>query len=330
MNNQAQLDLFCGYGKKREQRTDSKTCGMLFAGGGGKSMGAIAAGYTPSWEIEIDPAKAQVLHANTHAKVYAAPVEDIDPEYLPGVDLLCASPPCQQYSVARKKHLEVRKDSDVGLEILRYAELVGPRHILIENVRGYMDSFVFAQIVAGLQAYDYKVEYGIYDAADFGVPQFRKRLVCRATMAEGFYPLIKTQEQVSWDSVLTELLGNFIDNPWVDWQRRKLPATLKKSILAPGGNSSFAYKVTGLPSYTQTCSVAVRPQRIWLHPCPGEDASPAEGTVVQLSTRGIARICSFPDTYNLPISDHLSGEILGNSFPPLMAQRFIETFMDTD
>lgn len=87
----------------------------IFAGGGGSSIGAMAAGYTPLWAIESSPEIAEVYAANIGAHVHIKPAQDVDIKRLDRPDLLLASPPCPQWSNARSKKLSARDDSEVGL-----------------------------------------------------------------------------------------------------------------------------------------------------------------------------------------------------------------------
>jgi DNA (cytosine-5)-methyltransferase 1 len=93
------------------------------------------------------------------------------------IDLLIASPECTNHSVARGGRPRCSESQRSSSYILRFVEELAPQHIIIENVEAMRQWEGYAPLFRTLeQRHDYKLTAQVLDAADFGVPQSRKRL----------------------------------------------------------------------------------------------------------------------------------------------------------
>ncbi len=98
------------------------------------------------------------------------------------INVISAGVPCQGFSISNKKRNADDERNFLFLEVIRLAKLVEPDVILIENVSGIKStnngSFVIniEQALANIGK-GYCVKHGMLNAADFGVPQHRKRLI---------------------------------------------------------------------------------------------------------------------------------------------------------
>jgi site-specific DNA-cytosine methylase len=146
----------------------------LFAGCGGASLGLLAAGYAVHG-VELDP-DAAGWHANNVGPCYRADVADIGRQ-IGGirVDLLWASPPCQPYSRAGKR--QGAADARDGFPITRDAiQTFFPNHVIVENVRG--SEAQMDDLAAWMRSRGWPTAQVVtVDAADFGVPQHRRRVI---------------------------------------------------------------------------------------------------------------------------------------------------------
>lgn len=198
------------------------TFGDLFCGGGGFSLGAIAAGLTPAWSIEHDPAIADVYRANVGEHVIVGDVASVNPRTLHPVDVLLASPPCQDASVARSKHLAPRGDRDLGTYVLDYAEVLKPSVVIVENVPPYQHTRAFKAVVNGLFAAGYMVSYSIENAANYGVPQTRRRLILRAVRDRLMPSLPQPQPWRGWYDAISDLVPTLPGSAFAPWQLARL------------------------------------------------------------------------------------------------------------
>ncbi len=95
------------------------------------------------------------------------------------VDLVAGGPPCQGFSTAGLKDPADPRNTLIG-DFLRVVRDVQPRFFLLENVTGLKSLHggrLFENVLEGLDQLGYRFHYKVLHAADFGVPQMRKRLV---------------------------------------------------------------------------------------------------------------------------------------------------------
>lgn len=154
----------------------------LFAGAGGLSLGFHLAdrGYLPVYAVEHELAAAETFARNFGCEVYAGDIED-GPDYPDGVDLIIGGPPCQGFSPLGRDRDDFSRDALNGLwkHYLDAVRTLKPRAFVIENVPEFQRSGQFAELLHLLETdtdlCDYTQGYGVLNAADYGVPQNRKR-----------------------------------------------------------------------------------------------------------------------------------------------------------
>ena len=123
--------------------------------------------------------ECNLLTARGHEQVRA------DCSGIGDIELLAAGPPCKGFSQLRNGFHDGRNGHNRVLRAMpSYVALLRPRMFLIENVPALMShrkGKTFEQLLAALQApghrLQYRVEYGVYDAAAYGTPQARKRML---------------------------------------------------------------------------------------------------------------------------------------------------------
>ncbi len=172
-----------------------------FAGCGGLSLGLMQAGLQGRFAVEQDKFAFETLRTNFLSR--GSRFKFTWPRWLPkralsigrllneyrkelealegSIDLLVGGPPCQGFSSAgRRKHNDPR--NQLFASYLQIVEILKPRAVLIENVRGFtmdfeMESGVknYAQRLRDRLAERYDVHEILLDLSQFGVPQFRTR-----------------------------------------------------------------------------------------------------------------------------------------------------------
>lgn len=186
----------------------------LFAGAGGFSTGARAAGVNVLWAGNHWPEAVQV-HANNHPDTIhiCQDLHQADWSQVPAHDLLMASPCCQGHSRARgKENGDPQHDASrsTAWAVISAAEYHKPAHILVENVPEFCKWALYPAWRMAIEALGYSVSPHVIDAADHGVPQNRRRLflVCARSKA----PLVLFME-----SKQTRTAATIIDDTASGW-----------------------------------------------------------------------------------------------------------------
>jgi DNA (cytosine-5)-methyltransferase 1 len=152
----------------------------LFAGAGGLSLGLEESGMEVVAAAEWD-GDALASYAKSHpaASLYPGDIADADFRELCGsIDVVAGGPPCQPWSDGGKGlgHDDPRDGFPPFVKALR---IIQPKAFLIENVAGLTRGTKrphFLRLLSELEDLDYKVSDQVLTAADYGVPQSRKRL----------------------------------------------------------------------------------------------------------------------------------------------------------
>lgn len=159
----------------------------LFCGAGGLSLGLKKAGFNVKIGLDIDKDALETYRTNfKRTKIIHEDICKIDArslEKLAGICrgdnfLLAGCPPCQGFSSIGKRDVENKKNQLV-YEYLRIIKELEPSFILMENVPGMVKGVgkeIFKDVVRELEK-QYFIVYDTLNAADYGVPQLRKRLV---------------------------------------------------------------------------------------------------------------------------------------------------------
>ena len=164
----------------------------LFCGCGGGSMGFKAAGFTVVGAVENDQDAATAFHLNLGIPPIPKDICDVR-----GADILTAAglarddltllfgcPPCQSFTVLRRGSATSEADEKRNGLVYEYLRLVGelrPRHIAFENVpelaEGARWKPTFEAFKKKLKRLGYEFKDEVVDAAEYGVPQRRRRLL---------------------------------------------------------------------------------------------------------------------------------------------------------
>lgn len=161
----------------------------LFAGCGGLSTGFLDAGLNVSAGFELDARAVDVYNYNhvyrgsrgyiTDLNV-ASGAELLQRAGIKRADFVVGGPPCQPFSIAGKRQGKRDIRADLIGHFIRIVDELKPSAFMLENVPNLtaIDNGEFLDDVkAALGALGYVVDHTVVSAADFGVPQNRKRLV---------------------------------------------------------------------------------------------------------------------------------------------------------
>jgi DNA (cytosine-5)-methyltransferase 1 len=183
----------------------------LFCGAGGLTLGLFKAGFKVIAGVENSTIAAETYRANhPKVKLYQCDIRELSAETIlsnlnlkPGeLDLLAGCPPCQGFSshgTRNKLPSMSDKRNELVFEFLRFVEVTLPKTIMLENVPALAKDWRIAMLRESFAALGYVIDEQfaqIKNAADFGVPQRRRRLLVKASRF-GVIPNAKTLEHKS-------------------------------------------------------------------------------------------------------------------------------------
>jgi DNA (cytosine-5)-methyltransferase 1 len=190
----------------------------LFAGAGGMSLGFEQAGFDIVAAVEIDP-----IHCATHeynfpdATTICASVIDLTGDEIrrrakldrQDIDVVCGGAPCQGFSLMGKRAFEDPRNQLV-FHYVRIVKELNPKYCVFENVRGLTlgkHAQFLEELIAALGDAGYEVltPYQVLNAADYGVPQDRRRLFLVGTRKgerSPNYPAPKDRARITvWEAI---------------------------------------------------------------------------------------------------------------------------------
>ena len=217
------------------------TGGTYFTGGNGVGIAFRECGIEDVFGVEYDDAISRIARDNGFP-VLTADVCDVDPASLPCVDWFHASPVCKNASNAKANGVESIEDIDTARAVEKYVEHHKPRIFSLENVWGYRKFQAFQNILDCLARNNYSVEFWHLNAADYGVPQTRKRLILVARN-DGITPrkpqpthfkspsvMLCEKKWIGWYEAIEDLIPTLPPSQFAKWQLDRLPRELKETF----------------------------------------------------------------------------------------------------
>jgi DNA (cytosine-5)-methyltransferase 1 len=303
----------------------------LFAGGGGLDLGFERAGFDVVACLDNDPESCKTLRWNRPSwSVHERDIREFDPPR--GADVVIGGPPCQGFSTAGKGDPNDPRNY-LWREYLRVVETVGPQAVILENVSGMMHAKHrrhLEGITRSLHDLGFKLAVDVLNAADFGVPQVRRRLILvglrdrTPTLPVGRSHRPRTVREAIDD------LTDVVDPALNQVPNRHAPHVVERWARLAYGESDPRYRRARLdpdkPSHTIRAGGGYGPRGDHLagfHP-PIHYARPR-----QLTVREAARLQAFPDSWVFQGSKTAQGRQVGNAVPPVLAEQLAQQISDT-
>ena len=151
----------------------------LFAGCGGMTRGFEDSGaFRSVFAVEFDRDAAATYAANFGDHVACGRIEDV--AAFPSADVVIGGPPCQGFSPLNREAVGFERRG-LWTEYLRALEAAEPQAFVMENVPELLRSAEYAEFQKRAEALGFSVDGEILNAADFGVPQRRRRAIVIGT-----------------------------------------------------------------------------------------------------------------------------------------------------
>lgn len=190
----------------------------IFHGGGGSSRGACMAGARPVGAIDMWSLASEIYGLNfPSTKTYCAKADSISPEevheQVGDIDLLLASPECTSHSVAKGKKPGCENSRSTAFEVPRFAAVMKPRWIVVENVIQMKSWHRFDEWKREIESLGYKTNMTVLDARNHRTAQSRRRLFVVAELEAE--PKLPNSGKPTKKTVRTILgRGEPKDSPW--------------------------------------------------------------------------------------------------------------------
>ena len=253
----------------------------LFAGIGGFRLGMGSAGHKCVGFCEIDKfarTSYKAIH-DTEGEVEMHDITTVSDEFIRGigsVNVVCGGFPCQAFSIAGKRKGFEDTRGTLFFEIARFASILRPRYLFLENVKGLLNhegGATFETILRTLDELGYDVEWQVLNSKDY-VPQNRERVFIighlRGECTRKIFPfsgndepLVELQRQQSSVNTITARYGETagVGSYVVESKQQEqvaIPAQDRQGIIVVGnlpGNhdqNSRVYNSRGIASTLST------------------------------------------------------------------------------
>ena len=166
----------------------------LFSGAGGMDLGFKEAGHKIVWANDVKKDCVNTYKLNLGDHIVEGDIRDITSESMPLCDAVIGGFPCQGFSQANMRKYPTDERNKLYLQFVRVVRDKRPRFFIAENVRGilsYQKGEVLREILAAFSEEGYEVQHRLFNAADFGVPQNRLRVIfagIRNDVFDGRFP----------------------------------------------------------------------------------------------------------------------------------------------
>lgn len=195
----------------------------LFSGAGGTALGFLRAGFLPVGAADVDPDACRTYEGLIGVPPLCADLSALPPEEAarawgvgPGeVEVLLGTPPCQGFTRLRNGAGAEDERNGLVLAFLDYVAFFRPRLLFFENVPGLTrlphGRAYYRALTEGLERLGYRVKAHEVDAADYGTPQHRVRVIVLGALGTEPPPL---PEPTHGDPDTLEVRAG-LKRPWV-------------------------------------------------------------------------------------------------------------------
>lgn len=320
----------------------------LFSGCGGLTVGLKRAGFTVLAAVESWDAAAEAYELNhKDVRLVRSDIRECDPVKLMrslglhagDLDLLAGCPPCQGFSSLRTLNGTrpvTDRQNDLIFDFVRFAIALLPKTILLENVPALESDERLERVKSILGKAGYVSEARVLDAADFGVPQRRRRLLFLASRVGPVSFPVPAKKRVTVRKALEGLAkpgesGDALH----DSQAQHSPqvSRLIKLIPRDGGSRADLGEEAQLPCHRRMKGFHdIYGRMRWddvsptitsgcINPSKGRFLHPEQDRAITL--REASLLQGFPKQYRLPLvrGRYPVAQLIGNAFPPEFVRR---------
>lgn len=299
----------------------------LFCGGGGTDVGLLgnfqfldkfyaAHDLDIIYANDIEPHACQLFAANFGLQPDNRDIREVNSNEIPDFDILTGGFPCQAFSIIAQNPPRLGIEDDRGklfFEMCRVLRDKQPLCFIAENVKGLLTANqkqAFPLILQEFAASGYDVSYAVLNAANFGVPQKRERVFIvgfRKDLQVTFsFPQATHVAGSGWIP-LARVLEPQVDEKYYFSERAVQGMLAKRATMNKGRAQDI----------TQPCNtVGAHLAKVSLNST--DPVLCEQGRYRRFTPREVARIQSFPESYQLLGSETAQYRALGNAIPPVL------------
>ena len=290
----------------------------ICAGAGGQALGLEQAGFEHVSLVELEAPACQTLRINRpHWNVIEGDVHHYSADKWKGIELFAGGVPCPPFSKAGKQ-LGIDDERDLFPEALRLVSECKPQAVMLENVRGLLDSMFDeyrAKIISDLKKLGYVAEWRLLNASDFGVPQLRPRVIFVALKKDASTHFNWPSSLVAPPPTVGEALFDLMaSNGWLGAKQWRERACDIAPTLVGGSKKHGGPDLGPTRAKKAWASIGVDGMGI-------ADTAPDKDFIgmPRLTVRMTARIQGFPDHWQISGKKTAAYRQIGNAFPPPVA-----------
>jgi DNA (cytosine-5)-methyltransferase 1 len=323
---------------KKKQMKDSKVKPKvisLFAGCGGLDLGFHWKGYETVWANDFNEWAAETYEKNFGDLIVCKDIEIIDPikdKSIPDCDLILGGFPCQDFSMIWKRPGLNGERGNLYKSFLRFVAAKKPKAFVAENVKGLLtanNNKAVEQIIKDFEKImpGYIVKPKLYNFVDYGVPQFRERVLIvgiRVDTGFNFQHPKPTHGPKAKKPYLTagEALKGASRVKFNNEKMKIAPKTIEiLKLISEGGNftdipQDHPYYVKGMISHVYRRIHRNEPSKTIIAAGGGGTWGYHYPEPRPLTNRERARLQSFPDDFIFVGSNAEIRRQIGNAVPP--------------
>lgn len=330
----------------------------LFCGAGGLTTGLKAAGFSVIAGFELNETAAATYKLNHKAsRLFIGDLSKMDPVKVMNdlglkqgeLDLLAGCPPCQGFSTHKTRNRSSSVDdirNDLVFEVLRYVKIFLPKTIMLENVPGLAKDKRMSKLKGELRDLGYVIDDStvkVLDAADFGVPQRRKRMILQASL----FGIINEPEKIKARTTVRQSIGALPLPGFSGDELHDLPVFRSKKVLTiienvpiDGGSRIDLPLELWLPCHIKRPNSYndVYGRMSWNDVAPtitGGCTNPSKGRFIHpdqnrsITLREAALLQTFPKGYKFSLKrgKDYAALMIGNALPPLLIKAHAKKYI---
>lgn len=158
----------------------------LFSGAGLFGYSFLKEDFEIVQAVELDPVASSTYAKNISSHIINKDISMVKP--VGKCDVIIAGPPCQGFSTMSRKRDDNDPRNFLSLEIVRWARVMKPTIVVIENVAPFLNTPIWQKLKLEFNKLGYSFSGSVYKAFEFGVPQLRERSISIASKVDILSP----------------------------------------------------------------------------------------------------------------------------------------------